>query len=80
MVGLDPYSIHLIKKLLKEEAEKGKTILMCTHILSAAEELADKVGILKEGRLMVEASPEQLKETYGDSLEGTFLQITQNTE
>jgi len=80
LVGLDPYSIHLIKKLLKEEAEKGKTILMCTHILSAAEELADKVGILKEGRLMVEASPEQLKETYGDSLEGTFLQITQNTE
>ena len=50
---------------------------MCTHILSAAEELADKVGILKEGQLMVEASPKQLKDTYGDSLEGIFLQITQ---
>lgn len=79
LVGLDPYSIHLIKKILKEEAEKGKTILMCTHILSAAEELADRVGILKEGRLMIEASPKQLKKTYGDSLEKIFLQITQNT-
>lgn len=80
LVGLDPYSIHLIKELLKKEAEKGKTILMCTHILSAAEELADRVGILKEGRLLVEASPEELKETHGDSLEGIFLKITNNTD
>ncbi len=76
LVGLDPYSIHLIKKLLKEETEKGKTILMSTHILSAAEELADRIGILKEGKLIVEASPKQLKETHGDSLEGIFLEIT----
>lgn len=80
LVGLDPYSIHLIKELLKKEAEKGKTILMCTHILSAAEELADRVGILKEGRLLVEASPGELKETHGDSLEGIFLKITNNTD
>ncbi len=49
---------------------------MSTHILSAAEELADRIGILKEGRLIVEASPKQLKETHGDSLEGIFLKIT----
>ncbi len=79
LVGLDPYSIHLIKKLLKEEADKGKTILMCTHILSVAEELSNRVGILKEGRLIVEASPKQLKEAHGDSLEGIFLKITKNT-
>ncbi len=78
LVGLDPYSIHLIKKLLKEETSKGKTILMCTHILSVAEELADRIGILREGKLVVEASPEHLKETYGDSLEAIFLKITRN--
>lgn len=80
LVGLDPYSIHLIKKLLKKEAERGKTILMCTHILSVAEELADRVGILREGRLVIEASPAQLKEIYKDSLEGIFLKVTREVD
>lgn len=76
LVGLDPYNIYLIKKLLREEADKGKTILMCTHLLPIAEELADRVGILKEGKLFVEESPKQLKEKYGDSLEDVFLKLT----
>lgn len=76
LVGLDPYNIHLIKKLLREEVLKGKTILMCTHLLAIAEELADRVGILKEGRLFIEGSPKQLKGKYGDSLEEVFLKLT----
>ncbi len=79
LVGLDPYSIHLIKKLLKEETKKGKTILMCTHILSIAEELADRIGILDEGRLLVEAEPFRLKESFkSTSLEEAFLKIIQD--
>ncbi|MGR3317984.1 MAG: ABC transporter ATP-binding protein [Candidatus Anammoxibacter sp.] len=76
LVGLDPYNIHLVKKLLKEETRKGKTILMCTHLLPIAEELADRIGILKEGKLFVEESPKQLKEKYGESLEEVFLKLT----
>jgi ABC-2 type transport system ATP-binding protein len=81
LVGLDPYSIHLIKKLLKEESRRGKTILMCTHILSIAEELADRIGILNEGRLISEGSPHQLKEKLRtDSLEKVFLKLTKQYE
>lgn len=76
LVGLDPYNIHLIKKLLREEVDKGKTILMCTHLLAIAEELADRVGILKDGKLFVEGSPKELKEKYGDTLEEVFLKLT----
>lgn len=76
LVGLDPYNIHLIKKLLKEETGKGRTIMMCTHLLTIAEELADRVGILKEGKLCVEGSPKELKDKYGDSLEQVFLKLT----
>ena len=78
LVGLDPYNIHLVKKLLKEEAGKGKTILMCTHLLAIAEELADKVGILKDGKVFVEGSPKELKEKHGDSLEEVFLKLTRS--
>jgi len=79
LVGLDPYSIHLIKRLLRDEVKKGKTILMCTHILSIAEELADRVGILNEGRLIAEEKPEKLKEFLkSKSLEEAFLKITED--
>lgn len=77
LVGLDPYSIHLIKKLLKEEIRNGKTILMCTHILSIAEELADRIGILNNGQLIIEGKPQEIKEKFAvDSLETAFLMIT----
>lgn len=76
LVGLDPYNIHLIKRLLREEVAMGKTILMCTHLLAIAEELADRVGILKDGCLFIEGSPKALKEKYGNSLEEVFLKLT----
>jgi ABC-2 type transport system ATP-binding protein len=79
LVGLDPYSIHLIKKILKDEVRAGKAILMCTHILSIAEELADRIGILDEGRLIIEGAPQELKTRLSsDSLERVFLKITRS--
>ena len=77
LVGLDPYSIHLLKTILKEQTSKGITILMCTHILSIAEELADRIGILHQGKLIAEGTSEELKVKLStDSLEEAFLRIT----
>ena len=79
LVGLDPQAIHLIKKLLKEKVKGGMTILMCTHILQIAEELADRVGILDKGHLIAEGSLDQLKAKIAKgSLEDIFLKITAN--
>lgn len=78
LIGLDPASIHLLKKLLKQEVEKGKAILMSTHILSIAEELADRIGILHEGVLIAEGNLNQLKEkASAETLEEVFLRLTQ---
>ncbi len=42
MVGLDPRSAKLVKNLLKELARAGKSVLMSTHSLSVAEQIADR--------------------------------------
>ena len=49
MVGLDPRSVRLVKDLLRAKAAAGQTIFMSTHLLSIAEEIADRVGIVDQG-------------------------------
>jgi len=77
LVGLDPKSIHLLKNILRDEAKRGRTILMCTHILSLAEELTDRVGILHEGKLIAQGTLNELREKAAEkSLEDIFLKLT----
>jgi ABC-2 type transport system ATP-binding protein len=52
LVGLDPQNARLVKTIFREEARRGTTIFMSTHTLSVAEEVADRIGILHEGRLV----------------------------
>ncbi len=78
LVGLDPYTINLVKKLLKEQTKKGVTIFMCTHILNIAEELADRVGIIDKGRLIAQGTLEELRKIVcSEKLEEIFLKLTQ---
>ncbi len=51
MVGLDPRSVRLVKDMLRAKAARGMTIFMSTHLLSIAEEIADRVGIVDQGQL-----------------------------
>jgi ABC-2 type transport system ATP-binding protein len=76
MVGLDPYSIRVVKDLLREEVEKGTTVLMSTHTLSVAEELADRILIIHEGKEEVCDTVENLTKGSGKGLEEIFLEIT----
>lgn len=76
MVGLDPKSIHLVKRLLKERSKMGSTIILSTHQLSLAEELADRVCIIHQGRIIADNAPSSLK-GLEKSLEEVFLKITQ---
>ncbi|HAW49527.1 TPA: hypothetical protein DCX16_01050 [bacterium] len=74
MVGLDPKSIFLVKKILKERTKKGATVLLSIHSLSLAEELADRVGIIHKGCLIADAPPKELAKD--ESLEEVFLELT----
>ena len=53
-VGLDPISHLKLKNLMRQEREKGKTILLTTHILSEVEELADEIIFLMDGKIYFE--------------------------
>lgn len=68
--GLDPKAAAEFMNILQELREQKKSILMCTHDIFRVKELADKIGIMKEGRLvMVKNRDEFLK----DDLEKIYL-------
>ncbi|MCP5517983.1 MAG: ABC transporter ATP-binding protein [Verrucomicrobiales bacterium] len=80
MVGLDPHHARVLKDTLRERATRGMTVLVSTHQLSIAEEMADRIGIMAEGRLAVVGTREELRQRSGTSgaLEQTFLALTEH--
>jgi ABC-2 type transport system ATP-binding protein len=76
MVGLDPHSIRLVKDLLKNYADSGKTVLMSTHTLEVAEAICDRVGVMKSGKIVFEGKVEEMRQlnpNAGQSLESLYL-------
>ncbi len=60
-LGLDPSSSRTIRSLLKKEAGRGKAVLLTTHNMFEAEIVCDRVGIIYNGRIVVEGTPNELK-------------------
>mgnify|MGYP000946301017 FL=1 len=52
--GLDPYGIQEVRDIIKEENQRGKTVLISSHILSEIEQTCNRVAILNKGRLVAE--------------------------
>jgi len=59
--GLDPKAAAEFLGILRELKDEGKAVLMATHDIFRAKEIADRVGIMKEGRLVMERTKEELK-------------------
>jgi ABC-2 type transport system ATP-binding protein len=59
--GLDVQSSRLIRSLAKELNKEGMTIFLTTHYIDEADQLCDRIAIIKQGRIVVEDSPERLK-------------------
>lgn len=78
MVGLDPKGARLLKDTFRERSRAGLTIFMSTHSLGVAEELADRLAIIRSGSIIAEGSLEDLyskaRKGAGD-LESVFLDI-----
>ncbi len=58
--GFDPVARRQSWKLIQALCEDGTTVLLTTHYLDEAEHLADRVGVLADGRLVAEGTPDQL--------------------
>ncbi|MFW9999232.1 MAG: ABC transporter ATP-binding protein [Candidatus Hodarchaeota archaeon] len=75
--NLDPAAARMVKDLIYDLSKKAdKTIFICTHLLDAAEELCDLIGIIDKGELKVEGSPKEIINSVGSKdLEGAYLEI-----
>lgn len=74
MIGLDPRSAKIVKDTLKQKSRDGMSVFMSTHSLGVAEELCDRIGIIKNGRLIFLDTQERLQ-AYKKQLDGRFESV-----
>ena len=87
LTGLDAGSARKVKDILTARVSAGATVILTTHILEVAERLADRIGIIRRGRLLAEGTMGELAalaggsaetgpETGAGTLEQVFLHLT----
>lgn len=65
--GLDPFGIRQVRAVIDEHREEGGAVLISSHILSEVERSANRIGILHQGRLLVEDSINGIRSRIGDT-------------
>ncbi len=79
LTGLDAAASRLVKDLIRERVAAGAAVILTTHILEVAERMADRIGIIKDGKLLIEGRLDELQASagaQGQSLEDVFLSLT----
>ncbi len=72
-VGLDPKAVFTVKEIMHDLCSKGCAIFFSTHVLDVAEKLCNRIGIIKDGKLVACGSMEEVR---GDiSLEDVFMEL-----
>jgi len=79
--GLDPINMVLVRDLLRELKEQGRTILLSTHVMGEAERLADEIVLIHHGKVILDGTLNAIRSSFGkNSLhieyegDGSFLQ------
>ena len=74
--GLDIVTARNVTDLLQKLRDEGKLVIISTHIMSEAEKLCDRVGIIIDGKKVTEGTlPELLAETNAEDLEDAFFKL-----
>ncbi|MEZ5923492.1 MAG: ABC transporter ATP-binding protein [Hyphomicrobiaceae bacterium] len=79
LTGIDAGAARQVKGLLRSRVAAGATIILTTHILEVAERMADRIGIVDQGRLAAEGTLDELRTLAGhgqSTLEDVFLSLT----
>jgi ABC-2 type transport system ATP-binding protein len=79
MVGLDPKGAKLLKDLFRSFVDKGGTVLMSTHTLEVAEQMCDRLAIVRNGTIAAAGTLDELRAqtaSEGLTLEALFLKLT----
>ncbi len=76
MTGLDPKAAFELKNMMREHAREGNCVFFSTHVLEVAEQLCDKIIIIRNGKSVFYGTLDELRQAYKDmSLETIFLKI-----
>ena len=78
LTGLDAGAARQVKDVLIEKVRAGTTIVMTTHILDVAERMAEKIGVIANGRVVAEGTLGELQNKsgkLGSTLEDVFLEL-----
>lgn len=79
MVGLDPHGAKFLKEAFKRYASEGVSILLSTHSLNVAEEVADRLVIIDKGTIIAMGTLDEIRAASGsehERLESLFLRLT----
>ena len=60
--AMDPESARLVRNMIKDLKSNRRTIMICTHNLSEAEELADRIAIIRRGKIIASGTPVELRD------------------
>ena len=77
-VGLDPKASLTLKNIMHRMCENGSAVFFSTHVLDVAQRLCNKIGIIKQGKMIASGNMEEL---IGDqTLEDVFMEVTEHAE
>ena len=81
LTGLDANMARAVKDALRAQVDDGAGVVVTTHILEVAERLADRIGIIGNGKLLAEGTMAELRAQAGSdalTLEDAFIRLTSN--
>lgn len=63
--GLDPVNMVLVRNLLRDLRQEGKTILLSTHMMAEAEKMADEIILIHRGRVVLDGTLDEVRSSFG---------------
>jgi len=81
LTSIDPLVARKFKTLLKKTAENGTVVIFATHILSLAQDVSRRIGVIIDGKIVTEGSlDELLKMSAGQNLDDFYFNTVMNYE
>lgn len=82
LTGLDPRSSFILKEMMHEHVNQGKTVFFSTHVLDVAEKLCERIAIINKGKILYTGKMEEARAHFASdaSLENIFLELTRDEE
>jgi ABC-2 type transport system ATP-binding protein len=78
--GLDVEMMRKLRLRINDERERGRALLISSHVMSFVERISDRVGVMRAGRVVAEGSPAELRartRLAGEPFEDVFFKLTE---